>query len=108
MTNIYETGPERILTKAEVETAISYFAENFSFVRELSDELGLYLLEVKIEGEKPGETTQYEYMRKGRFPNQNQSSETAIHVVYYEGEMPVGGDKVAVYKAETNEWEDVR
>jgi hypothetical protein len=108
MENQIERGPERILNKEEVLEAISRFVENATLVRELSDEHGLYLLEVKIPGENPGETTQYEYMRKGRFPNHNEASETAIHVVYYDGDMPVGGDKVAVYKPETNKWEDVR
>ena len=97
---------ERILSKEDVMEAISRYAENATLVRELSDEQGLYLLDVKIEGEKPGETTQYEYMRKGRFLNQNQASETAIHKVYYEDEMPVGGEKVAVYKSESGEWEE--
>ncbi|OHA17826.1 MAG: hypothetical protein A2836_03160 [Candidatus Taylorbacteria bacterium RIFCSPHIGHO2_01_FULL_45_63] len=95
-------------SKEEVMEAISRFAENATLVRELSDEQGLYLLEAKVEGENSGETTQYEYMRKGRFPNHNEASETAIYKVYYENEIPVGGDKVAVYKSETGEWEDVR
>ncbi len=100
--------PETILNKEEVLSVISRFAENAEFVRELSDEQGLYLLEVKVPGEKPGEITQYEYMRKGIFPNQNQSSETAIHKVYYENDTPVGGEKVAFYSLETGAWEDVK
>lgn len=106
MENPIEKGPERILSKEEVMEVISRYAENAEMVRELSDEQGLYLLEVKVPGEKEGETTQYEYMRKGRFPNHNEASETALHKVYYDGEMPVGGDKVAIYNPETGEWTD--
>jgi len=65
----------------------------------------LYLLEARVEGKEKGEVTEYGYMRKGRFPNHNEASETAINVVYYQDEMPVGGDKVAVYNSETDEWE---
>ena len=87
---------------------ISRFAENTTFIRELSDEQGLYLLEVKIEGENPGETIQYEYMRKGRFPDGNQSSGTVIHKVYYENGIPIGGHDVANYDSETGEWKRVK
>jgi hypothetical protein len=106
MENLIEKGPERILSKEEVLEVIARYGENAELVRELSDEQGLYLLEAKIEGKEPGEVIQYEYMRKGRFPNHNEASETALHVVYYQDEIPVGGDKVAVYNSETGEWID--
>jgi hypothetical protein len=106
MENLIEKGPERILSKEEVLEVIARYGENAEFVRELSDEQGLYLLEAKIEGKEPGEVIQYEYMRKGRFPNHNEASETALHVVYYQDEIPVGGDKIAVYNSETGEWID--
>lgn len=107
MENSPEKGPERIPTKAEIMEVISHFAENTTPVRELSDEQGLYLLEMKIEGENPGETTQYEYRRKGAFPDGNRSSATVIHIVYYEGEMPVpGGHDVANFDSETGEWKE--
>ena len=108
MENFIEKGHERILTKEEVMEVIVRYAENTTFVRELSDEQGLYLLEVKIEGKKQGDSIQYQYMRKGIFPNHNEALETALHVVYYQDEMPVGGDKIAVYKTETGEWEEVK
>lgn len=108
MENFIEKGPERILTKAEVIEIITRYAENATLVRELSDEQGLYLLEAKIKGKKPGEIIQYQYMRRGIFPNHNEASETALHVVYYQDEMPVGGDKIAVYKSETGEWKEIK
>ena len=103
-----EKGAERIPTREEVLEIISHFAENVVLVRELSDEQGTYLLEVKVEGEKSDGVIQYEYMRKGRFINHNEASETAVYVVYYESEMPVGGDKVAVYDSEANEWQKIK
>lgn len=104
MENQIEQGQERIPTKEEILEIIKRFKENTELVRELSDEKGLFLLETKIEGNKPAEVTQYEYMRQGRFPGYGQSSETAIHVVYYEGEIPTNGHKVAVYNPESGEW----
>jgi len=108
MENKFEKGPEKILTKEEVLEIISRFAENIIPVRELSDEQGLYLLEVSVPSEKVGEVTQYEYMRKGKFPNNNESLLTVIHVVYYENGIPVGGNDIANYNSETGEWEEVK
>ena len=71
-------------------------AERAQMVRELSDEQGLYLLEAVVEGKEPGETISYEYMRKGRFPNNNQASRTAIHRVYYQNGVPISGEDVAI------------
>ncbi len=85
---------------------ISRYTENAELVHELSDEKGLYLLEVKTEGKKPGEVIQYEYMRKGRFPNQNEASETSIEVMYYQDGNPIGGDTIAKFNEATGEWKN--
>jgi len=66
------------------------------------------LLEVKVEGKEKGEVTEYMYMRKGIYPNKNETLETAIHAVYYQDDMPVGGDKITVYNSETGEWQEVK
>jgi hypothetical protein len=108
MENAFERGQEMIPTRDEVMEVVSRFAEGFVLVRELSDEQGLYLLEAKIEGEKPGETTQFEYMRKGQFPNGNQSSETVIHVVFYQDGIPCGGHDVANRDSVTGEWVETK
>ena len=71
MENDIEKGPERIPTREEVLDIIRRFEANAKVSRELLDEKGLYLLEAQIEGPELGETVQYEYMRKGRFPNHN-------------------------------------
>jgi len=104
---IFEAGPEKIPTKEEVMKIVSVFAENTVFVRELADDKGLYLLEVKVESEKDGETVQYEYMRKGRHPNNNESSETSIYMMTYKDGMPQNGTKVAIC-SESGVWEQVK
>ena len=107
MQNASEKGPERILTKDEVMAGISCFEKDAIFVRELSDEQGIYLLEAKAK-DRQGDKVEYIYQRKGTFPNQNISPLTEIHVVYYEGETAMGGHNVAVYNSETGEWEDIK
>ena len=106
MENSFERKQERILTREEVIEVISRYVENFTLVRELTDEQGLYLLEAQIDGKEKRETIQYMYMRKGRFPNHNETAETAINVVYYQDGIPVGGDNVAVFNDETGEWKE--
>jgi hypothetical protein len=102
-----ESKEERILSSQEVLDAISQFAEGYTPGRELSDEKGVYLREVELEGEKAGETIEYQYMRKGNHGKQNASTETAISVIYYDDGMPVGGQRVAILNEETGEWEKV-
>jgi len=65
--NKFEKGPEQIPTKESVMEVIKSFEENTVIVRELEDEKGLYLLEANIKGEKPGEYTQYQFVREGIF-----------------------------------------
>lgn len=108
MKSHFESGPEHIPTSEEVMGIIARFAEKATLVRELSDEQGLYLLEAKIEDDTPGEVTQYEYMRKGQFPNNNSSAETVIHIVYYQDGVPCGGHDVASFNSETGMWVDGR
>jgi hypothetical protein len=102
--NQIEKNNEKIPTEKEVLEVISHFVENSTFVRKLSDNQGLYLLEVKIEGEKLGEFIEYQYIRKGKFPNRNESLATTIFVTYYEDEMPISGYNIANYKSESDEW----
>ena len=49
--------PECIPTKDEIIEIIKRHAENAIVTRELYDENGIYLLELKTEGEKPGKST---------------------------------------------------
>ncbi len=106
--NPLEKNPERIPTKEEVVMAMSRFLENLAVTREISDSKGLYLLEAQVAGKEPGEIIEYQYMRKGAFPNQNREVETSICAYYYQDGMPISGETIAVYKSETGEWKDVK
>ncbi len=108
MKNYIEKGPERIPTRDEVMEVISRLAENSTVVRELTDEQGLYLLEANIEGEEEGEVIQYQYMRKGRFPDNKSASDTGVCVVYFQGGVFVSGTTVAKYNPETGEWREIK
>ncbi len=94
----------KILSREEVLKAISEHVEGYTLSRELSDEKGVYLREVEVAGEKEGEVTEYQYMRKGRHSNHNESDQTAISVIYYRDGVPVGGERIAVFSEETGEW----
>jgi len=97
----------RVLTKEQVLEAIGQHVEGYVIERELSDPEGVYLLEARVAGEKPGEVTEYRYQRKGEF-GRNQSLQTAIHVAYYENDIPVGGTTIANYDEKTGTWEPVK
>jgi hypothetical protein len=58
------------------------------------DDRGLYMLEVVVQGEAPGETIEYAYMRQGRYP-EGSITDTEIHVTYYEDGVPVSGTSAA-------------
>jgi hypothetical protein len=102
--NKAEESPERILSSEEVLAAISEHAEGYTLSRELSDEKGVYLREVEVAGDKEGEVTEYQYMRKGTHANHNESDQTAISVIYYQDGVPVGGQRIATFNDETGEW----
>lgn len=102
--NKIESSHERILSREKILEALEQFAEGAIPVRELSDEKGIYLLEVQQPGEKPGEITEHCYIRKGGPQNGTRSEETKINVAYYQDGMPVGGSSVAALNEETGEW----
>jgi hypothetical protein len=99
-----ERSVESIPTKEEVLLEIAKHCENPTIKRELSDEKGVYLLEAEVPGEKPGETTEYIYQRKGEFSNGSKAEETIINVAYFEDGIPVGGQSVAEYDPKTKAW----
>lgn len=100
-----ERGPERLPTKEEVLEVIGRFAEGGHITAEFSDAQGLYVLELEVEGEKPGEIIEYGYLRKGASPGHKDAAQTAIHRTYYQDGVPVGGHKVAYFDGE--EWQTV-
>lgn len=95
-------GPEKFLTKEEILALIPN-AEGGVVARELSDEEGIYLLDVRFEGEKPGEVTEYSYARKGSW-TESKSVATRIDIAYYEDEVPMGGKSFARFDEGSKEW----
>ncbi len=101
----FESGQERIPTKYEVMEIISRLTgdERIIPIREKSDDLGLYLLEIKIEDSETKENIHFEYRRKGTYPEGSTAS-TVINVEYYDGTMCIGGSNVADFDSATGEW----
>jgi hypothetical protein len=108
MPNPFESGPEKIPTREEILEVLNRFVENPKIVREFSEENGPYVLEVvaDIESDSSVITIQYEYIRKGKFPDNNSSTETHVEEVQYENGVPVGGKIVSVYSSESGNWQD--
>ncbi len=103
----FETTIEWIPTKEIVLEIISRFAENMVITSEKSDDKGLYRLETKLEGDKPGSFTEYLYLRKGNYPDGNSTSATEIHAIHYENDMPCSSDLLSSYNYEAQAWVDV-
>lgn len=99
---------ERVPSSEEILAAISEHAEGYTVRRELSDEKGVYLLEVEIKGEDGEIAEEYQYVRKGGPRSYNpEYDETKIVCVRFHEGMPVGGEKVAVFNDQTGEWRKV-
>ncbi len=82
------------------------FAEGATFLRELSDVDGLYLLEMTIPGKKEGETKVFTYQRKGTFPNGVDSSASVINRTDLDAMGEVDWSEIiAELNPATNEWE---
>lgn len=93
--NIPEIMSEHIPTLEEIHAIFRELIKvGYKEVRHIGDAQGPCILEVAIPGEKEGETTQYEYMRKGEY-KEGASLSTEIHIVYYENGIPVGGTSAA-------------
>jgi len=103
--NTQENSAEYIPTREEILRELTAHCEKFEVKRELSDDQGIYLLEVEKEGGTEKESVLYAYQRKGAFPTGSQSLATVVHVAYFEGDMPVRGDIVSEYNPQTKTWE---
>jgi len=93
---------EEVHTRDEIMAVLNQQLEgkDYGVGRELSDEQGLYLLEIVIPTEDG--SVEYSYMRKRRYP-QGQAAISAIHVAFYDKEgSPVGGSSIARWK--NREW----
>lgn len=100
-----ESSAEKILTGEEVMEQIKKRFDRAEFVRELKDEDGVYLLEAQERGKNPGEFTLYVYQRVGNFGKYS-SIATILEKLYFENDIPVGGDSVAEYDNSTGVWTD--
>ena len=104
--NYIERGNERIPTREEILDVIGRHAERYEIRQELYDENGPCLIEA--EGEKAGETVEYQYIRKGEFPSGYVSSGTTINVLYFDKEgISCTSDTIAIYNHQTGEWQNV-
>ncbi|MEN9613797.1 MAG: hypothetical protein RLZZ347_104 [Candidatus Parcubacteria bacterium] len=99
---------EKIPTREEVMRIFAgYVGDRASTIAyEQFDQYGPVLLDVEVAGSGPGESIQYQYMRKGEFSGQPTRSETTIHVVFYKDGIPGGGYNLARYNEETRNWEE--
>ncbi|MDQ3014609.1 MAG: hypothetical protein M3Q73_01965 [bacterium] len=109
MEKSFEKGPERIPSKAEVMEVIAKRVESVEkqeTLREINDEQGLKLLDLRFEGKEPGETVEFLYTRAGVLPNGVPTALTSIEVSYYQDGDCVGGDRIAVLDPTTGVWEN--
>lgn len=91
-----EDGAEKFPNEREVLNLFEeIIGENFEIFRSLEDENGVYMLEVRATDES-GDLVQYNYIRAGKYP-EGSSLETVIDVIFYSGDMPVGGHPLKKY-----------
>lgn len=106
--NKVEKGPEQFPSEEEIVAQFEKLTggKEYEVVRTRSDEHGVYLFEIKVsEPNEDGGTSEYSYGRVGHFP-ENKSSETAIHIAYYDSDgIPEGGHAVLKYRE--GEWRDI-
>ena len=90
-----EQEQEHIPTPEEVHSVFKELTnKEYKETRRCEDEQGLYLLEVIVPGDEPEEEIEYQYMRKGRYP-EGESGSTEICVTYYENKKPISGTSAA-------------
>jgi hypothetical protein len=87
-----ENAVEKILSEREVINVLEELVEGeYEIVRSEEDEGGLKRFEITTRDES-GEMVKFDYYR-----NDN-AGETVIDVVYFDGDMPVGGHPIKKYK----------
>lgn len=94
----HEGGAEKFPNEREI---LNQFDEiiggDFEVLRTLEDENGVYIVEARTFDEA-GDVVQYNYIRAGSYP-EGSSTETVIDVIFFMGDMPVGGHPVKKYKS---------
>jgi len=89
--------PEFIPTPEDIKFVFEELlkVENYETIRQLEDEQGLYLWDIKIS-EEDG-YIEYSYTRKGIYP-EVRASDIAIHLTFFNKEdFPISGYSVAKY-----------
>lgn len=114
LTSKAERGPERIPTEEEVLALMLNYSAELTDINDLrgkverreADERGLYLLDVRVEGDTPTKYSQYEYVRSGTH-GKTVMAETSIRIIYYDDGVPYDSDQVARFDEQTGEWKDL-
>jgi hypothetical protein len=89
------TNQEHLPSPEEIVEIFKRLLEgkNFTDVRKLEDEKGIYLWEIKVSSND--ENTEYSYRRKGTY-KETRSASTVIDVTFFDREgIPIGGHSVA-------------
>jgi hypothetical protein len=92
---IEEKQIEIIPEKQDILEIVNNLVEGSIVVREKSDDIGLYLLEIRVNGVDEGTYTEYVYVREGDHEPKITSITSSIYSVDYEGDVPVGGSTIA-------------
>lgn len=101
----FEKEVEKIPTVEQVREIFDQLREGKDpkELRRINDEKGLYLWEIKIDGEKDNEHIEFLYRRKGSV-EKGDGGPTAIHITYFEDDFPVSGTTAASYDEKTGLW----
>jgi hypothetical protein len=93
-----DSGPEKNPTQEEIMAVLEKLtgSKEYTEVRRLEDEHGIYLWEISITTEDGH--TEYEYNRAGPNPNpKSKGLQTAVYATYYDKDgMPISGSSVAL------------
>lgn len=102
-----EESSEIVPTKEQILEVMYNYVNKFEIINEKSDEKGLFLFEVMIQGDNPYEFYIYCYMRKGEYDKIGYNSVTSIFYVRFENNIQKDGKTVAELDEETGEWIDL-
>ncbi len=85
---------EKNPAEEEIRVVFDQYLEGAPFTEseKLSDKDGIYSWQREFQ--KDGARTVVWYQRKGKFPTGHRAADTAVSVIFYDGDMPVGGDVI--------------
>lgn len=92
----FENQGEKIPTKEDILNIIQEHFEGLEYEvsRELSDDGGVYLLEIITKVDSDGYTREYTYSRKSL--KTGEELEPKVYVAYMEDDIPVGGEEINI------------